>query len=170
MQPDDAFDAAFPVLYAAAYRAAIGLTDSAEAAEDAANEALFRASVRWSQVQRIGAPWVVRVASNLAIDHLRRKARRGRVQLDVDRTATDTSGEAVRCIDLHRAIEALPRRQREVVVLRYFADLSETEISDVLGIAAGTVNSHASRGLETLRTSLGDNGPPPRVATGANHD
>ena len=50
-----------------------------------------------------------------------------------------------------RALGRLPRRQREVLTLRYYADLSEAQIADALGISAGSVKAHASRGLTALR-------------------
>ena len=52
------------------------------------------------------------------------------------------------------ALRALPLRQREVLVLRYYLDLSETEIADTIGISRGAVKSHASRGIAALRTTL----------------
>jgi len=52
------------------------------------------------------------------------------------------------------ALRALPVRQREVLVLRYYLDLSESEIADTMGISRGAVKSHASRGLAALRTTL----------------
>ncbi|MGH8893581.1 MAG: SigE family RNA polymerase sigma factor [Actinomycetes bacterium] len=52
------------------------------------------------------------------------------------------------------ALRRLPERQREVLVLRYYADLSEADIADALGISRGAVKSHASRGMAALRTSL----------------
>jgi RNA polymerase sigma-70 factor (sigma-E family) len=54
------------------------------------------------------------------------------------------------------SLEALPRRQREVIALRYYVDLSEAEIADALGISRGAVKSHASRGSATLRGLLAD--------------
>ena len=56
---------------------------------------------------------------------------------------------------LMRALAALPRRQRTVLVLRYLNDLSELEIADALGCSVGTVKSQASRGLARLRESAG---------------
>jgi RNA polymerase sigma-70 factor (sigma-E family) len=53
-----------------------------------------------------------------------------------------------------RALRALPIRQREVLALRYFLDLSEAEIAETLGISRGAVKSHASRGSAALRTLL----------------
>ncbi len=52
------------------------------------------------------------------------------------------------------ALRALPGRQREVLVLRYYADLSEAEIAEALGISRGAVKSHASRGVAALRGVL----------------
>lgn len=52
------------------------------------------------------------------------------------------------------AMRGLPERQREVLALRYYLDLSEGEIADALGISRGAVKSHASRGSATLRSLL----------------
>jgi RNA polymerase sigma-70 factor (sigma-E family) len=53
------------------------------------------------------------------------------------------------------ALRRLPRRQREVLALRYYLDLSEAEIAELLGISRGAVKSHASRGAAALRADLG---------------
>jgi RNA polymerase sigma factor (sigma-70 family) len=57
------------------------------------------------------------------------------------------------------ALQRLPRRQREVLALRYYLDLSEAEIADALGISRGAVKSHASRGAAALRPILEELGP-----------
>ena len=57
------------------------------------------------------------------------------------------------------ALRALPARQREVLVLRYYADLPETQIAAVLGISKGSVKVHAARARDTLRAALADSGP-----------
>ena len=54
---------------------------------------------------------------------------------------------------------ALPARQREVLVLRYYADLPETQIAAVLGISRGSVKVHAARARDALRTALADSAP-----------
>jgi RNA polymerase sigma factor (sigma-70 family) len=53
-----------------------------------------------------------------------------------------------------RALRGLPRRQREVLVLRYYDEASEAEIADTLGIGLGSVKAHASRGLHALAERL----------------
>lgn len=79
-----------------------------------------------------------------------------------DDPATRTVPSAEDLAVLHEAGDALllalarlPRRQREVVVLRYGSDLSEAQVADLLGISAGAVKSHAHRGLAALRDVLG---------------
>ena len=52
------------------------------------------------------------------------------------------------------ALRSLPQRQREVLVLRYYGDLSEAQIAQTLGISQGAVKSHASRGMAALRSTL----------------
>jgi RNA polymerase sigma-70 factor (sigma-E family) len=62
------------------------------------------------------------------------------------------------------ALRQLPRRQREVLALRYYLDLSEAEIAETLGISRGAVKSHASRGSAALRPILDALGPDVRGA------
>jgi len=57
---------------------------------------------------------------------------------------------------VREALAALPRQQRAVLVLRYFEDLPEASIAEILGCSAGTVKTHAHRGLRALRARLGD--------------
>jgi RNA polymerase sigma-70 factor (sigma-E family) len=151
----ESFTASFAGLYASAFQAAYRLLGNRQEAEDVAQEACARACLRWNKLARYGPPkpWVVRVATNLAIDQYRRHQRA---------LAGDGSGpEAVepidaRRVDLHRALARLTRRQRDVVVLRYVADLSEADTAAALGCAPGTVKSHATRGLAALRAALGE--------------
>ena len=151
-----AFEEAFPELFRVAYRAAYRVTGDAAAAEDAASEALVRAGLRWRRIGERAGPWVVRVATNLAIDQTRRRAREHRADRSGPAAAAGGVESVPAHVDLHRALRALPRRQRQVVALRYFGDLSEREIAAELGMAPGSVKSHASRGLAALRARLAD--------------
>ena len=75
-----------------------------------------------------------------------------------DEHAPSADEPALRTADqetARRALAALPSRQREVLTLRFLADLSDSEIADATGMSAGNVRSAASRGLATLRTTLG---------------
>lgn len=148
----DEFDAAFPELYRAAFDAARRITGDRQAAEDAAIEASYRAAVRWTRIRDFATPWTIRVAANLAIDGSVRGRRRSRAGAPGPR-ATDPVDPEIR-VDLVDALRRLPVRQREVVVLRYLADLSERDTAALLGIAPGSVKSHASRGLAALRAQL----------------
>jgi RNA polymerase sigma factor (sigma-70 family) len=79
---------------------------------------------------------------------------------DVPGRSTGESAETA-AVRLHEdaalleAVHRLPPRQREVLVLRYYADLSERQIADALDISPGSVKAHASRALTTLRSTLG---------------
>jgi RNA polymerase sigma-70 factor (sigma-E family) len=145
------FDDAFPALFRDAYRVAYRLLGDREDAADAAQEACARACVRWRRLTRGGdpTPWVVRVAGNLAIDRWRRRRTAASHPLPAAPTASTPDR-----IDLHRALDTLSRRQREVIVLRYFADLPEPAVAAALGCSVGTVKTHNSRALAALRAAL----------------
>jgi RNA polymerase sigma factor (sigma-70 family) len=143
------FRAVFPKAVAVARR----VTGEQGAAEDAAIEAMAKAHLRW---QRIGpAPWrerwVLRVAVNEAIRRLPRAA----ACASDERTAgSDLAEEVVLRQALSAALQRLPQRQREVVVLRYLVGLSEIQVAEVLDISHGTVKTHLRRGLAGLRKDL----------------
>jgi RNA polymerase sigma-70 factor (sigma-E family) len=75
--------------------------------------------------------------------------------MDVDAPGAEEAAFAVlERSDLVTALRRLPTRQREVLVLRYYADLSEAEIAKIMRISRGAVKSHASRGIASLRLAL----------------
>ena len=150
-EQEEAFDAAFERLRRRAYRAAYRLLGNDADAQEVAAEALARAYSRWKQVADHAEPWVVTVATNLALDRGRRatKAREKQGQL-VQSDRHDPHVEDR--LDLQRALRELPQRQREVVALRFLADMSEADVAVALGLNVGTVKSHTSRGLQRLRT------------------
>jgi RNA polymerase sigma factor (sigma-70 family) len=100
---------------------------------------------------------VARVTANLAIDHLRRTRGRSLEGWGPPATASPDHGAlAAERTELVRALSQLPRRQRQVVVLRYLADLPESRVATELGCSPGTVKQHASRGLAALRAALSE--------------
>ncbi len=121
---------------------------------EAADEAFARAYQRWGQVSAYVNPqgWVFRVGLNWARSWLRRMRReRERRPLLAQSHITEDSA---RDVDLERALATLSDSHRAVIVARFYLDWSVTETADALGIAAGTVKSRLSRGLEQLRDVL----------------
>jgi RNA polymerase sigma-70 factor (sigma-E family) len=153
---EDPFTAAFPELHRRAYGIAYRLLGQPVAAEDIAQETLARAYVAWNKVGDDATGWCVRVAFNLAMDQLRtaeRDRRRQRQLIALD-SPSGTDLYAADRVDLYAALRGLPRRQRQIVALRWIGDLSEQQTATALGISVGNVKSQASRGLETLRQHL----------------
>jgi RNA polymerase sigma-70 factor (sigma-E family) len=149
------FDDAYPDLYRRAYRVAFRLLGGREEAADLAQEACARAYSHWSRVGGFDSPeaWVTRVAGNLALDLLRRRRTASRHAAGRPTESTLPEGDRV---DLQRALLSLPRGQRQVVLLRFVADLPEAAVAAALGCSIGTVKSQASRGLAALRTTLAE--------------
>lgn len=132
------------------------VTGSRPAAEDVVQEALVRAwerSLRGEPIDRLEA-WVTTVAMNLARSRLRRLRAewraRGRVAL------TPVAMPEVERVDLRRALEALPRRQREVTVLHYYLDLDVVEVARILGVSVGAVKASLHWARRALARSLGE--------------
>ena len=146
------FEEQFDDLYARAYGVAFQLLGRRTEAEDVAQETLARCFVHWRRVRDYAEAWVVRVAGNLAIDAWRRSRKvRGSVN---DATAdVTTPGPDPQRLDLHHALRQLSRRQREVLMLRFLADLPEADVAQALGCSVGSVKQHAARGLAALRTA-----------------
>jgi DNA-directed RNA polymerase specialized sigma24 family protein len=121
-----------------------------ELGREAADEAFARALARWSSVSRMASPagWTYRVALNLA----RRAARRAATEHLLLRLARpDGLALPGPAVELWEVVRQLPRRQREVVVLRHLLDLREREIAEVLGIRRGSVSRSLAAAHQTLR-------------------
>lgn len=150
MRRDDAFEAAFPGLYHRALGVASRIVGSGDAAEDVAAEALARTFVHWRKVRDLPhlEAWVLRVAANVALDALRRR----RDPVAVDRAAgADVADGVVDRMVVADAMQGLSKRQREVVVLRFVADLSEAQVAAALGVGVETVKEHSQRAMRMLR-------------------
>jgi RNA polymerase sigma-70 factor (sigma-E family) len=136
-------------------RAAVMLTASREAGEDLLQEALTRLLQHWARVNGNPEGYVRQIIHHLAADGWRRD-RAWRQRLPLLRSAwREQAADAMADVDrrdaLLRLLAQLPPRQRVVLVLRYFEQLSEAETANLLGCSVGAVKSAASRGLARLR-------------------
>jgi RNA polymerase sigma-70 factor (sigma-E family) len=143
--------------WTALYRTAYLLAGNHADAEDLVQTALVKAYLSWSKVTTASVPdaYVRRILTNAFLSG-RRPLRVSRERLvdqppEVDVAAAENHDRLV----LWPHVSALPPRQRAVVVLRYYEDLSEQQIAETLGCSPGTVKSTASAALRTLRTRLG---------------
>jgi RNA polymerase sigma-70 factor (sigma-E family) len=145
---EDAVDELWPVAYRVAYR----VLGNREDAEDVAQDALIVVGLRWKKVRAYAPAFTARVAGQRAIDVWRRRSRSPVPEMagHLDDPAPSI-GERD---ELVAALRRLPTRQREVVILRYLADVSENDTALALGCSPGTVKQHASRGLNALRSRL----------------
>lgn len=146
------FDEAFDRLALLAYRVANRVLVNGGDAENVAAETVARAQVRWKSVSGHAEPWVVTVAARLSV----REARRARYPWIEARTdaAPDRADEAVVRVDLGRALRRLSRRQRQAVVLRYLADLTDSQGASAMGCSVPSFRTHCSRGLAALSAQL----------------
>jgi RNA polymerase sigma-70 factor (sigma-E family) len=131
---------------------AVLLTGSRAAGEDLVQAALERLMRSWSRVHGDKEGYLRRTLYHLAVDQWRGRKRRPEVLTDVE-PADHSDGTDVLHLRqaLTQALAALPPRQRAVLVLRYWEQLSEAEAAEMLGCSVGTVKSTASRGLSRLR-------------------
>lgn len=149
------------------YRSAYLLAGNHADAEDLAQQTLIKAHGAWAKVSASGSvnAYVRRILTNTFLSS-RRPARR-RLELLTDQipewsSTTGTAGGAAGMpgtsderLALWPHVKRLPPQQRAVIVLRYFEDLSESEIAETLGCSRGTVKSTAHRALKSLQAALG---------------
>jgi RNA polymerase sigma-70 factor, ECF subfamily len=145
-----------------AFRTAYLITGGAAEAEDAAQDGFVKA---WRALRRFRAgapfrPWLLQIVANEARN--RRRSAGRRAQLTVRAAAQEPSGDAApspeaALLDAERrdvllaAVNRLPEDQRDVIALRYFAELTEEETAAALALPRGTVKSRTARALERLR-------------------
>jgi RNA polymerase sigma-70 factor (sigma-E family) len=139
---------------AALLRFAVVLTGDRGLAEDVVQEVLLRAHQKWRKIGALDSPehYVRRMIVNEYLSWRRRWARivpqanPPEPHAVADHAETHSEREALRT-----ELDKLPRRQRAVLVLRYYAGLSDHEIAEALGCTPGTVRGYASRALAALR-------------------
>jgi RNA polymerase sigma-70 factor (sigma-E family) len=138
-------------------RTAYLLTHDRALAEDLVQTSLAKAWFSWGRIEGRPEAYVRRIMVNTYSSWWRRRWNGEEATADLPERGAGQGfrpGEDVRVddrTDLWRALARLPRRQRAVVVLRYFEDLTEAQIGDVLGISAGTVKSQAAKAIKHLR-------------------
>jgi len=141
-------------------RLAVVLVDDVGLAEEIVQDAFAGLFQRWDQLaDPAAAPgYVRRSVINAARSELRRRGSRRQRTWRLDREPTASAESIAMLGAAHRAVlsavRELPRRQREVVLLRYWQGLSERQIAETLNISTGSVKSAASRGLDTVERQL----------------
>ena len=153
-------------LFVAHHRRLVGLAallvDDRAAAEEVVQDAFLALHRRWRLLRDPAA--AVAYLNTCVVNGSRKRVRQGRrlavLASWLAKSREDLVSAETHVIDheeagrVRREIGDLPRRQREVLVLRYYLDQSEAEIAQTLGISPGTVKSHASRGLRTLAARM----------------
>ena len=160
--PADEVSALFRVHHRRLVGLASLLVDERETAEDVVQEAFAGLYRHWRHLRDPDA--AVAYLNKAVVNGGRDQQRRGqrttaaRVRMgpvpDALRSAEHDAVEHDEAERLWRAVTRLPRRQRQVLVLRYYLDQSEAEIADTLEVSRGSVKKHASRGLAALAHGL----------------
>ena len=148
----DGFDAFWDSDHAAVLALAAALTGDWGTAEDVTQDAFSAAHGKWDQIDNPSA-WVRRVVTNRAASHWRRRARETAA---LARFASRSRAVvlAPEYDEFWAKVRALPRRQAQVVVLRYLEDRSISEIAELLGLAEGTIKATLSHARAALALSL----------------
>ncbi|MDF1606321.1 SigE family RNA polymerase sigma factor [Nocardioides sp. YIM 152315] len=137
-------------------RTAYLLTGNAHDAEDLVQTALLNVVPRWGQIAANPEPYLRTVLARESVNRWRRRRWR---EIHTDRLPeAPTEGPGADRVALGAALARLAPRQRAVVVLRYYEDLTERETAQVLGISVGTVKSQTHHALARLRTLVPDLG------------
>jgi len=152
-----------------AFWAAYAMTRDPEAASDAAQTGFIKAYYALHRFHAGAAfrPWLLKIVTNEARNQARSARRRSgyELQLAGNRTgdaAPSPEAEAVLALDrevLLNAVNCLPEQDQQALAYRYFLDLSEAEMAEVLGCARGTVKSRLSRARARLRELLASERP-----------
>ena len=140
-------------------RTGSALAGDPHAGQDLAQEALVKAYTRWRRVRAADSPraYLRQILVRCAIDASRRPSRREHASDDLGRHEATTRDHAHEHAERDRvgtALDALPPRQRQVVVLRFVEDLDVATTARLLRVREGTVKSTTHAALQTLRTSL----------------
>lgn len=131
---------------------AVLLTQDRALAEDLLQTTMAKCWFAWPRISGDPEPYVRRVLVNTYVSWWRRRWN-GEVPSDTlpDRAGTEVHGGSDSRHDLRIALARLPKRQRTVVVLRFYEDMAERQVAQMLGCSVGTVKSQTSKALAKLR-------------------
>lgn len=159
---DAEFEAYMAARQPSLLRTAYLLSGDRHTAEDLVQTALAKLYLSWDKVQQreLLDGYVRRIIVNEHNSLWRRAWKRREHSTDVlpDHRTVDDRHDDGQGAALWEFVQTLPRRQRAVIVLRYYEDLSEQEIADVLGCSRGNVKSTAHHALKSLRAVLAVHG------------
>jgi len=158
---DDAVTALYGTQYGPLVRLATLLIRDRGAAEEIVQDSFVELHRRWGRLRdpQAGAAYLRRSVVNRSRSALRHRgvverflgrARQREVVPSAESQVLDAGGYA----EMLATVRALPARQREALVLRYYLDLSEAQTAQVMGVSTGAVKSHTARGLAALRRDL----------------
>jgi RNA polymerase sigma-70 factor (sigma-E family) len=167
---DAEFEAYMAARQPSLLRTAYLISGDRHTAEDLVQTALAKLYLSWDKVhdRHMLDGYVRRIIVNEHNSLWRRAWKKRELSTDTlpdDRTVTHEHDDGQRDA-LWEFVQTLPRRQRAVIVLRYYEDLSEAEIAETLGVSVGTVKSQASRALAAMRSRVHEN---PVLAQDAAH-
>jgi RNA polymerase sigma-70 factor (sigma-E family) len=161
---DTAVDQLYATHYRRLVRLSVLLVRDVETAEEVVQDAFVAMHGRWRSLREPdqGLAYLRQAVVNRSRSVLRRRGVQARHAAAAPAVVPHRPGADQDALAAERrsavldALRALPGRQREVLALRYYLDLSEAEIASTLGISRGAVKSHASRGAAALRATMGD--------------
>ena len=148
-----AFEDAYRTHYRDVHRYLLAFTGSLEDAEEIASETFERALRTWGDAPDPALPWLLLTARRIATDRWRRARRWARLALGLRSDGRGDAGERRTEFWLwfDEVSRLLSDRQREVLLLRYQRDLSDSDIASIMGLSESGVRSLVSRALEVLR-------------------
>lgn len=125
-----------------------------DVAEEFAQEALIRLCRDWHKVRKMEHPsaWLKRVAINVARSHFRRRAAEKKASLRLESKTTEQHHpDSADSVAVRKAVSSLPQRQKTVLLLHYYGDLTFNQISEYMNCSENTAKSLARRAIRSLR-------------------
>lgn len=139
-----------------AYYIALGFLHNAQDALDISQDSFIKAfrRIKRFDVERPFFPWFYKLLKNLCLDHIRRRGRIREVPLEEGRVLADEHEDREMKEILWKGIESLPVEQKEVIILRYFQQLSYQEIAEITGKPVGTIMSSLFYAKKKLKDAI----------------